>query len=97
MIEYGGFVSEGMAIGIEDGSKFVQRSAVDMAGGAIPTYTPSSPAGSVSNSRSSITLSPTIYISGGSEGGKGIKEQVMEALEETFEHLNFLYEPEGEY
>lgn len=97
MFEYGGFVSEGMGLGIEDGSKFVQKSAANMAGGAIPTYTPSSPTGSVSNNRSSVTLNPTIYISGGGEDGKSVKQQVKEAFEELFDHINFLYEPEEEY
>lgn len=97
MFEYGGFVTEGLGLGMEDGTKYVQRTAADMAGGAIPTYTPSSPVGSVSNSRSSVTLNPTIYISGGGEDGKSVKQQVKEAMEEVFDHLNFLYEPEGEY
>lgn len=97
MFEYGGFVSEGMGLGIDDGAKYVQRTALEMTGGIPQTYTPSSPGGSVNNSRSSVTLSPTIYITGGGEDGKSVKEQVKEAFEEMFDHLNFLYEPEGEY
>ncbi|UYZ01214.1 hypothetical protein OJ967_12350 [Peribacillus frigoritolerans] len=97
MFEYGGFVSEGMGLGIEDGSKYVQKMAVDMTGGIPQTYKPTSSAGSVTNSRSSITLSPTIYISGASVEGKSVKEQVKEGIQEVFDHLSFLYEPEGEY
>ncbi|MGE7880153.1 phage tail protein [Peribacillus muralis] len=100
MFEYGGFVTEGLGLGIEDGNDYVKKMALEMTGGVIPNekYSPGTASGSsVSNSRSSVTLSPTIYISGTGEDGKGIKDQVKEVFEEMFDHLNFLYEPEGEY
>lgn len=100
MIEYGGFVTEGLGLGIKDGTEYVQKMAMDM-NHAIPTsYTPESTTGSSNTSNSTtITLSPVININSTDESGegKGVKQQVKEAMNEVFEYLNVLYEPEGEY
>lgn len=100
MIEYGGFVTEGLGLGIKDGTEYVQKMAMDM-NHAIPTsYTPETTTGSSNtNNSTSITLSPVIHINSTDETGegKGVKQQVKEAMNEVFEYLNVLYEPEGEY
>lgn len=99
MFEYGGFVTEGLGNGIADGTDYVQRMAMDM-NHAVPTsYTPESQlGGSTTSNSSSIVVNANIEVKGGEgEDSKGIKQQFKEALTETFEYLNVLYEPEGEY
>lgn len=63
-------------------------------------YTPSSSSTTYSNSSNSNSFSPTVYVqvSGGtSTGSESIKQAVQEALKETWEKLNPMYAPEGEY
>ncbi|RST66824.1 hypothetical protein EJB14_09960 [Bacillus pumilus] len=63
-------------------------------------YTPSSSSTTYSNSSNSNSFSPTVYVqvSGGtSTGSESIKLAVQEALKETWEKLNPMYAPEGEY
>ncbi|MFP7454325.1 tape measure protein [Bacillus safensis] len=63
-------------------------------------YTPSSSSTTYSNSSNSNSFSPTVYVqvSGGtSVGSESIKQAVQEALKETWEKLNPMYAPEGEY
>ncbi|MEC3737051.1 tape measure protein [Bacillus safensis] len=63
-------------------------------------YTPSSSSTTYSNSSNSNSFSPTVYVqvSGGtSAGSESIKQAVQEALKETWEKLNPMYAPEGEY
>ncbi|WP_426579307.1 tape measure protein (plasmid) [Bacillus altitudinis] len=64
-------------------------------------YTPSSSSTTYSNSSNSNSFSPTIYVqvSGGASSGNesSIKQAVQEALKETWEKLNPMYAPEGEY
>lgn len=63
-------------------------------------YTPSSSSTTYSNSSNSNSFSPTVYVqvSGStSTGSESIKQAVQEALKETWEKLNPMYAPEGEY
>ncbi|WP_144472016.1 tape measure protein [Bacillus pumilus] len=64
-------------------------------------YTPSSSSTTYSNSSNSNSFSPTVYVqvSGGasSDSESSIKQAVQEALKETWEKLNPMYAPEGEY
>ncbi|MEK5006601.1 tape measure protein [Bacillus sp. FSL K6-3312] len=63
-------------------------------------YTPSSSSTTYSNSSNSNSFSPTVYVqvSGGtSTSSESIKQAVQEALKETWEKLNPMYAPEGEY
>ena len=64
-------------------------------------YTPSSSSTTYSNSSNSNSFSPTVYVqvSGGASSGSesSIKQAVQEALKETWEKLNPMYAPEGEY
>lgn len=64
-------------------------------------YTPSSSSTTYSNSSNSNSFSPTVYVqvSGGasSSSESSIKQAVQEALKETWEKLNPMYAPEGEY
>ncbi|WP_345912124.1 tape measure protein [Bacillus altitudinis] len=64
-------------------------------------YTPSSSSTTYSNSSNSNSFSPTVYVqvSGGASSGSesSIKQAVQEALKETWEKLNPMYVPEGEY
>lgn len=64
-------------------------------------YTPSSSSTTYSNSSNSNSFSPTVYVqvSGGTSTGSesSIKQAVQEALKETWEKLNPMYAPEGEY
>ncbi|MFP7238144.1 tape measure protein [Bacillus altitudinis] len=64
-------------------------------------YTPSSSSTTYSNSSNSNSFSPTVYVqvSGGASSGSesSIKQAVEEALKETWEKLNPMYAPEGEY
>lgn len=98
MFEYGGFVTEGLGLGIEDGAEYVQRMAMDMTGAVVPDYEPSNSTGSVSrSSNTSITLSPVIHINESGEGGSNVKQQVKDAFQEMFEGINFDYGTEVEY
>ncbi|MGV6982433.1 tape measure protein [Bacillus pumilus] len=63
-------------------------------------YTPSSSSTTYSNSSNSNSFSPTVYVQvsgGASSGSESIKQAVQEALKETWEKLNPMYAPEGEY
>lgn len=63
-------------------------------------YTPSSSSTTYSNSSNSNSFSPTVYVQvsgGASTGSESIKQVVQEALKETWEKLNPMYAPEGEY
>ncbi|WP_345822065.1 tape measure protein [Bacillus pumilus] len=64
-------------------------------------YTPSSSSTTYSNSSNSNSFSPTVYVqvSGAASSGSesSIKQAVQEALKETWEKLNPMYAPEGEY
>ncbi|MGG4156880.1 MULTISPECIES: hypothetical protein [Bacteria] len=98
MFEYGGFVSEGMGLGIEDGARYVQRMAFDMAGGIPQNYSPESPTSTTTtNSSRSTTHNITVNVNGGGGSDTGVKQQVKEGITEVFEYLGLIYEPEGEY
>lgn len=100
MIEYGGFVTEGLGKGIADGTDYVQRMAMDMNLAAVPmTYSPDTQTGgnTISNNNSSVVNVKIEVKSGNGEETSGVKQQVKEAMNEVFEYLNVLYEPEGEY
>ncbi|WP_426353658.1 phage tail protein [Exiguobacterium sp. R-39] len=130
MIEYGGWTSEGLAIGMNDNIRQISDMSKQMATAAIPqmpkmpavpmpTAIPAmrmqsmltvadeglgggtiGPSGTTNNNRKTvhINFNPTynITVSGDSDVAS-IKEQIEQANERTFSHLNDLFAPEVDY
>lgn len=104
MIPLGGFATEGVAVGMQDQMKLVERASRDIAmtvqqpvAGITPETSSSSSTTNNSSNRT-INFNPTIQVNGsGSGSGGDVRGQVREAMDEAFAHLLDLYDPEVAY
>lgn len=102
--EYGGWTTEGYALGMQKELRMVDAMAREMAftvSQPVAGITPDSSTTSTTNSSSeskTINFNPTINIQGGSGGDGGdVRQQVRDAMDEAFAHLLDLYDPEVSY
>ena len=104
MIEYGGWTTEGFAIGMMDEIRRVDQASKEIALTAdqpVAGFTPeTSPSTSTTNNSSQRTLnfSPVINVTSNGSGDEvGVRQQVKEAVDEVFANLLDLYDPEVSY
>lgn len=102
--EYGGWTTEGYALGMENEMRMVDSMARELnytvqqpIAGITPETSTSSSTTNNSSSRT-INFNPTIQVNGGSSGeGGDVRQQVRDAMDEAFAHLLDLYDPEVAY
>lgn len=102
--DYGGWTTEGYALGMQKEFRMVDAMAREMAftvSQPVAGITPETSSTSTTNSTSDskvINFNPTINVQGG-EGGEGgdVRQQVRDAMDEAFAHLLDLYDPEVAY
>lgn len=102
--EYGGWTTEGYALGIQKKMRMVDQMAREMSytvqqpvAGITPETSASTSTTSTNTSRT-INFNPTIQVTGGGSGeGGDVRQQVRDAMDEAFAHLLDLYDPEVAY
>jgi phage-related protein len=104
MIPLGGYAIEGVAVGMQDQMKLVDRASRDIAMtiqqpvAGITPETSSSTTTTNNSSNRTINFNPTIHVDGGGSGDGGdVRQQVRDAMDEAFAHLLDLYDPEVAY
>jgi phage-related protein len=94
MFHIGSWTVEGQIEGMQSQQKHLQQVSYDLA--SMPMeYTPeNSGTSTTNNSRSTIHFNPQITVQGGSDTNKNVKQQVSEALDETFTYLTDIWDVE---
>lgn len=96
MFQLGRFTMQGAGLGMEKEQDFIRQVSYESA--QIPMeYTPESSAINTNNSKRSLVFNPSIKIESSSGANANIKQQIKEALEESYSYLLSIYDPEEVY